>query len=228
MRASASERASTVAVSTTSDQPCAASLAVDQVGSGVLTLTLTGCLNVHTTGRLWRESVELVSKHSPSLLVVDASSVDYCDVAGIGLLLELRRHQADSGSELRLQGLRQEFLRLLELFGERGPERRDQAGTDSGHLVEEFGRATLGIWAEIREQVEFVGELAATAVRATFSPVRVRWRDTLRVVELAGVDALGIVVLIGFLMGLIMAFESAMPMRRWLAHTFVTYKTTSL
>ena len=87
--------------------------------------------------------------------------------------------------------------------------------------MEEFGRVALDVWAEVRALVEFAGELTMTLGRALSSPARVRWRDTLRVAELAGVDALGIVLLIGFLMGLIMAFESAIPMRQFGAEIFV-------
>ena len=160
---------------------------------------------MHTTGRLWQDASGLVRRHAPDVLVVDATGVEYCDGAGIGLLLELRRRQAEAGAELRIVGLREEFQRLLELFGDRGFARRTESSAESGHLVEEFGRVALDVWAEVRALVEFAGELTMTLGRALSSPARVRWRDTLRVAELAGVDALGIVLLIGFLMGLIMA-----------------------
>ena len=203
------------------DRQDAASLAFEHGAENLLTLTLRGRLDVHTTGRLWREALGLVRRHGPDVLVVDAYGVDYCDGAGIGLLLELRRRQTETGAELRVEGLREEFQRLLALFGDQGPDGSAESRPESGHLVEEFGRATLDLWAEVRALVEFTGELVMTFVRAASSPRRVRWRDTLRVAELAGVDALGIILLIGFLMGLIMAFESAIPMRRFGAEIFV-------
>ncbi len=203
------------------EHPSTASLASEEAGGGTLTLTFQGCLDVHSTGRLWREALGLVGRHSPQVLVVNARGVEYCDGAGIGLFLELRRRQAEAGAQLRVEGLREEFLRLMALFGEHDFDRGDRAAPESGHLVEELGRATVGLWAEIRALVEFTGELTLTAWRALLSPGKVRWRDTLRVAELAGVEALPIVLLIGFLMGLIMAFESAIPMRQFGAEIFV-------
>jgi phospholipid/cholesterol/gamma-HCH transport system permease protein len=49
----------------------------------------------------------------------------------------------------------------------------------------------------------------------------VRWRDVWVVCEKAGVDALPIVALISFLLGLILAFQSAIPMKKFGAEIFV-------
>ena len=58
-------------------------------------------------------------------------------------------------------------------------------------------------------------------VHAARHPRRVRWRDTLPVAETAGVNALPIVALVSFFMGLIMAFQAAVPLRQFGAEMFV-------
>src|SRR5204862_2780630 len=52
-------------------------------------------------------------------------------------------------------------------------------------------------------------------------PRGVRWRDALLVAENAGVNAVPIIALICFLIGLIMAFQSAIPMRQFGADIYV-------
>ena len=52
-------------------------------------------------------------------------------------------------------------------------------------------------------------------------PDTVRWRDVWHICERAGVDALPIVALISFLLGMILAFQSAVPMKRFGAEIFV-------
>jgi phospholipid/cholesterol/gamma-HCH transport system permease protein len=49
----------------------------------------------------------------------------------------------------------------------------------------------------------------------------VRWKDVWHICERAGVDALPIVALISFLLGMILAFQSAVPMKRFGAEIFV-------
>jgi len=60
--------------------------------------------------------------------------------------------------------------------------------------------------------------LSGRAVRA---PRRVRFADVVRIAEDAGIGAIPIMAGIGFLLGLILAFQSAIPMQRFGAQIFV-------
>jgi phospholipid/cholesterol/gamma-HCH transport system permease protein len=57
--------------------------------------------------------------------------------------------------------------------------------------------------------------------RAFRRPALIRWRDVLDFAEITGVDALPIIALLGFLIGVILAFESAVPLRTYGADLFV-------
>lgn len=196
-------------------------VSTDVSEDGVLTLTLQGRLDVHTTGRAWHEAMQALQQASPAKVVVDASRVTYCDGAGIGLLVQLQRHQQQRGAELEVRGLAPDFQSLLEQF-EPGtlsfPAPRE---AERGRFVEEVGRAVTGICADTRDLIVFVGELAVALVCAVIRPRQVRWKDALLMAEKVGVNALPIIALIGFLMGLIMAFQSAIPLRQFGADIFV-------
>jgi hypothetical protein len=58
------------------------------------------------------------------------------------------------------------------------------------------------------------------ALRARY-PKSVRWKDVWRICEQVGADALPIVALISVLLGMILAFQSAVPMKRFGAEIFV-------
>ncbi len=73
----------------------------------------------------------------------------------------------------------------------------------------------------MREQVAFVGELVAALGHAIRAPRTIRWRDVALICEKVGADALPIVALIAFLMGVILAFQSAVPMKKFGAEIFV-------
>ncbi|MBA5867706.1 MAG: MlaE family lipid ABC transporter permease subunit [Nitrospira sp. CR1.3] len=88
-------------------------------------------------------------------------------------------------------------------------------------LVEQIGRAALMLRNDIVTLIAFVGELCMALGRALRHPGLVRWKDALVTAELAGANALPIVALLGFLLGLIMAFQSAIPMRQFGADIYV-------
>jgi phospholipid/cholesterol/gamma-HCH transport system permease protein len=187
---------------------------------GVFKLALAGRLDSDTTGKIWRRAASSVSAAKVPNVVVDASGIDYCDGAGIALLVHLRRLQDQAGGRLQIDGLRPEFANLLG--DETAAFPVEGAGADAhAGLAEEIGEATVEVWRDIQVLVSFVGELVAGLVYAAIHPRSVRWRDALRVAEAAGVNALPIVALVSFLMGLIMAFQAAIPLRQFGAQIFI-------
>lgn len=198
-----------------------ASVAAEMSGDGVLRLAFSGRLDSVTTGDLWRRAVHLLEQASPRRAVLDASAVPYCDGAGIALLIELTRRQQSRNGELVIEGLAEEFRRMLDRF--------DPAELDLARYrrdvrrgpVERMGHVTWEVLRDMRRQVEFVGELMVALAGVALHPRRLRWKDMWLVIERVGANALPIVVLIGFLMGLIMAFEAAVILRQFGAEIFV-------
>ena len=52
-------------------------------------------------------------------------------------------------------------------------------------------------------------------------PRVVRWKDVTATIELAGVQAVPIIFMLGFLVGMIMAFQSALPLKQMGSDIFV-------
>jgi len=175
---------------------------------------------MNTTGALWQEIFHALKQAQLKHVIIDASDVTYCNGAGAALIAKLRQYQKVTRGDLAIHGLQQEFGRLLDLYGEAVVA---PAARTPEHLsaVEHLGRAGLDMWRDMKRLLEFIGELAATMFYAARHPRLVRWRDAWLVAEQAGVNALPVIALIGLLLGLILAFESAMSLRRLGADIFV-------
>lgn len=74
---------------------------------------------------------------------------------------------------------------------------------------------------DARNQMVFVGQLASALGWAARNPKQVRWNDFVNVAVEAGVAALPIVSLVAFLIGVILAFQSAIGLKQFGAETFV-------
>lgn len=186
-----------------------------------LTLLLTGRLDANTTGRLWREAQHIFEQSKPIRVVIDASEVSYCDGAGVAFIVKLQQYQARTGGDVTIHGLQEEFRRLLGIYGQISIDPPPGRRREPLSVVEQVGQAALGVWQDVQTLLTFVGELTVTLLRAARHPRLVRWSDAWLTAERAGVDALPIIALIGFLLGLILAFQSAIPMRRFGAEIFV-------
>jgi phospholipid/cholesterol/gamma-HCH transport system permease protein len=151
---------------------------------------------------------------------VDCGRVEYCDGAGVALLVDLLRQPRAAGAEVEVRGLADRFQRLLDQFDPRALA-AGAAAPPRPPLLERIGLAGARFFDDLYALVAFLGEAGAALAYAVRHPQGIRWRDALHIAEEAGVNALPIVALIGFLMGVILAFQSAIAMKPFGAELFV-------
>ncbi len=187
---------------------------------GRVVVRLEGRLDATSTGRVWSSVMDALGTRRYGALVIDCTDVSYCDGAGLGFLFHMRCQCALRNLTCEIKGLRDEFTKLLDSFNP--SDYREQSGrVESSSVVHDTGRSVVGVLTDIRNQVVYVGELISALVHAVLNPGRIRWRDAFLVAERVGADAVPIIGLIGFLLGLILTFQSAMPMRQFGADIFV-------
>ncbi len=196
-----------------------AALAIRDAADGRRTLALTGRLDATTLPGLWDEARRAAAEMPQRPLVIDAAGVDYCDGAGAALFVELLRQPRETTVEVA--NLNPTFAALLNQFDPEVLARDLDPEPPRRPAIEEIGFAAYGVWRDIRVQIEFIGETFAAMVHAARHPASVRWKEVWRICEQVGADALPIVALISFLLGMILAFQSAVPMKRFGAEIFV-------
>jgi phospholipid/cholesterol/gamma-HCH transport system permease protein len=196
-----------------------AALAINDQPDGHRVIALTGRLDATTLPGLWQPARDAVAGAPAGRIVVDAAAVDYCDGAGVALLVDLLR--SPRGSAIEIANLQPAYAALLRQFDPKVFDHDLDPELPRGRVLEEIGRAAADTWRDVRSQVEFIGETAAALAHAVTHPQSVRWKDVWRICERVGVDALPIVALISFLLGMILAFQSAVPMKRFGAEIFV-------
>jgi phospholipid/cholesterol/gamma-HCH transport system permease protein len=198
-----------------------ASIDYQKLDESTLKLAVTGRLDAKTTGRLWSQAVRKVAETGPGLLIVEAGDVEYCDGAGVALLLRLKHTQEEHGGQIQINGLRPQFEQLMTLFDPGRMDTSEHKSASWASSIENTGQLTFRLLQDFKVQVSFIGELFVKLARALTHPGNLRWRDTLVIAEKSGANAVGITALLGFLIGLILAFQSTVAMRKFGAEIFV-------
>jgi phospholipid/cholesterol/gamma-HCH transport system permease protein len=196
-----------------------AALAISDTTDGRRVLALSGRLDANSIRRVWAEGRDAIAAAPGKPVVVDAANVEYCDGAGIALLVDLIAQR--KAGDVQVANLAPAFETLLQQFDVREVERDQDPPPPRLGSIAEVGVIAAGMAQDIREQIVFVGEAAAALGYAIVHPASIRWKDVWRICERVGADALPIVALISFLLGVILAFQSAIPMRRFGAEIFV-------
>jgi phospholipid/cholesterol/gamma-HCH transport system permease protein len=198
-----------------------ASMTCESPEKGKLNLTIKGRVDAESTAQLWPQAMSKLAEVRPQNLEIDAAGVDYCDGAGAALFLELRRSQEQRNAQIRINGLKTEFSKLITLFDPGAPAMPEPRHFSVAALTTRLGQATVRALAESRDMVSFIGEISVKLAAAAVHPSRLRWKDLFLLFEKAGANAVGLASLLGFLIGLILAFQSAIPMARFGAQIFV-------
>jgi phospholipid/cholesterol/gamma-HCH transport system permease protein len=186
-----------------------------------LSLVIRGRLDVSTTGRLWDATVNKVAKSRPGTLEVDAEGVESCDSAGMALLLELKSRQESHGRRFIVKGLRPELAELVTVF-DPGPAAKPAARPNVVvRGIESIGRATLQAGRDLYELVSFTGEVAVKSVITLVRPHRFRWSEAFLTADKAGANGTGITAMLGFLIGVILAFQTSIGMGKFGARIYV-------
>jgi phospholipid/cholesterol/gamma-HCH transport system permease protein len=146
-------------------------------------------------------------------LVVDASGLDYCNSAGIALVVSLRRRQEKSDGEFELRDLPEQFQGLLELWDPGSDAELERPQPERYSVVEEVGRKAALAADAFVQLIAFVGQTTAAFGHAVLHPRSIRAGDLWLCIEQVGANALPIVLLMGVLMGLILAFQGIVILR---------------
>ena len=182
----------------------------------------SGALQASSLHSQWSEAKRLIGNSlSEQVVVFEASRVSYCDLAGIGMVIDLETRAQAIGASFRIEGLDPRFQKLLDQFSDRSFATEKSNRAQCQPIPELIGRGVAGLFEDVTALIRFVGELVTASCWAVLHPGRVRWRDAMMTCENVGANALPIVALISFLIGLIIAFQAAIPLGQFGAQNFV-------
>ena len=161
-----------------------------------------------------------LSVPSASKLAIDGSAISALDTAGAWLLHRTIRTLEQSGTSVRISGLRPEFNTLLQLIAARAGMAESVAPVKVG-LLASIGQQTWHSLRGFSGMLAFIGESAIVFLRSLAQPQRIRWRPILHNLQTAGFEALPITGLLSFLMGVVIAYQGADQLQRFGANIFI-------
>jgi phospholipid/cholesterol/gamma-HCH transport system permease protein len=189
-----------------------ASFSISVTGKSAV-MAFTGQLNAPAAGQLWRDAVSAARRARGLPLTLDLGAVSGVDLAGAALLAATERaHGVPATLTGAAEHVRDLLARAREAAAVPPPVQLQRL---SLHEMLRTGlMAAVGGFA-------FLGEVLVAAARLPARRRMQRWGDLMRQIDQAGVKAVPLVLLLGFLMGTVLAFQSAIPMQKFGAIIFV-------
>ncbi|CCK82016.1 MULTISPECIES: MlaE family lipid ABC transporter permease subunit [Desulfobacula] len=184
-------------------------------------ICLIGKLDAKGASSIWQDVIHAMSAGSTANLILDLEKLTYLDTAGATLIHHMEMLVKNLGiKEISIVNLKPEHLPLVDL-AKTIKLKNIYSPLKKLSFVENKGKKLSELLSETTEFITYTGEITWALIQSLIHPKKIRWSDTLQVAERAGVDALPIVALISFIVGLVMAFQAAIPMRMFGAELYV-------
>ncbi len=177
------------------------------------------------SGSWKRDGSELIEEGSvadrfPNRYEVDGLT-SYDSTLPAYLLAHIRSISSSPTEEVALDGLPADLRGLLELALSVPEEIGNQSTSHHSSEIRKLGKITLEIWAQLLAVVDFTGKTVLSLGRFFTGRARFRTVDFWLVLQQCGVQALPIVSMISFLIGLILAFVGNVQLTNFGANLFV-------
>jgi phospholipid/cholesterol/gamma-HCH transport system permease protein len=172
------------------------------------TLAFTGAIDVGAAERLWGDATSGAAK-ATSITLDKVTALD-----SIGAVMLLALDKPMSGAPPDIAEVLERNRRALEAAPPVKPEKELPAlqalGAGAVAKVRSFGRT-----------LAYIGEVTVTMLRAPFQRGGLRPAELMRHLDEAGLRAFPLTILLGTLIGVILAFQSSIPLKRFGAEIFV-------
>lgn len=187
-----------------------------------MTISLNGKIDTETAAPLLLSLRSEIKKNAPAAVTLDLKNVPYLDDFGVLLLLELKNEAESQNRTFQYIGADERAEEIISLtgFGLRCGTGISGARKKINPVVR-LGEATLEHADNVRFMIAFLGSVVLSFIHVCQHPKSLRINDTVTHMEKTGVDALPIVGLISFLLGLVIAFTSSIQLQQFGANIYV-------
>lgn len=190
--------------------------------SPTLPLTLRGRLDFTTASGVYRQIQARLKPSAIMHLVIDLTELDYIDDIGALILNDLQELMASRSGTCEVINVQPSVTRMLDLFGQQVEKLKTPVDRrKSPNAIVRLGAGFIKSVQDTHFIVSFLGDLALSLLAVIRRPWHLRFDETILQMQKTGVDALPIVGLISFLLGLIMAFMSALQLKQFGANVYV-------
>lgn len=165
--------------------------------------------------------VSLAHIETRTALQLDASAITAMDTGGAWLLHRLLTRLAEQGITPHLAGLRREYSELLNLVEARLRPGSEGETLRKPGLLEWLGRRTWTYLYEGITLLAFLGETFVALLRTLKRPSQIRWNALFSNLQHAGAEAIPIISLLSFLLGIVIAYQGGIQLQSYGANIFI-------
>jgi phospholipid/cholesterol/gamma-HCH transport system permease protein len=155
-------------------------------------------------------------------ITLNTSDIIDLDSAGALLLQNLVEKLEQQQKTVKIEGLTKKQKILLELVAKRSDEINKPLKSLPKHGFFYFiGEQAVIKWDQILNFLDFVGEATLVGLQVLLKPRKLQWRAFLNAIDQTGYQALPIIALLSFLVGVVLTYQMGIQLKNYGANIFI-------
>ena len=154
-------------------------------------------------------------------IIINGDAIDHLDSAGAWLIIKLQKKLEERGATVQFKSFSDIKVKLLDLIRERVSEAEILPTTTSLSFLTKVGKNTWRQLKEFNSYLAFVGHLNIEMLRQFSQRKYFRWTSIIGDIYKNGYQALAIIALLSFMIGVVMAYQMGLQLRNYGADIFI-------
>ncbi len=152
---------------------------------------------------------------------MNGSAVSKMDSAGAWILLKEKTALESKGIQVQLSGFPEQMNKLLDYVAKKMEGLSTLPKKKTRFWIARLGRDTIKQVQETLSYLSFVGKLSLEGLALFFNPRQFRFNSVVNTIDTTGFRALGIIALLSFMIGVVIAYQMGFQLRNYGANVFI-------
>ncbi|HSW68910.1 MAG TPA: MlaE family lipid ABC transporter permease subunit [Gammaproteobacteria bacterium] len=167
------------------------------------------------------QALEKISLFSKDEININGAKITQMDSAGAWLLTRWMKKISEKKISFKLVEFSENTQKLLELIKNRKVDLKDIPSITKLNWIERTGKVAVEHTHELLAYLAFVGELALEWLRIIRRPAHIRWKALCSSIYRTGYEALPIIGLLSFMIGVVLTYQMGVQLRNYGANIFI-------
>lgn len=165
--------------------------------------------------------IDSITFSSKQKLFIDFTELNFLDSAGAVFINDLKNRLISKNIIIEIICQNRDVLGMLELVESQENLTTQTPNKNRTTLLEQIGKETLNNYYGFLSFMSFIGELFVNKMHYLLSPKNIRYKEIAFEINESGVKAFWIIALTSFLIGLVIAYQSAYQLKIYGANIFI-------
>ena len=195
-------------------------VSMEQTEAGA-SLSLRGDWIISDVDHVERTVQKLVADLS-ELAIIDATHIERMDTAGAFLFRNIHQKLLTQFPALKITGLNTNCTSLVDLIS--AEIQKIQSATTQTikqSVAYSIGKKTIETMGHLSLFFAFFGEVFLSGLEHVVKPLQIQWKSTINEIDLCGFQALPIIAVMMFLIGLVLAYQLGVQLETYGANAYI-------